>query len=69
MPKALLCWRYDIARKHSERKGDIMKRHPAFLIGWLLAATVLLSLAGLTAEPVPAEVVGADQLMENGRHC
>lgn len=36
-----------------------MKRHPLFLIGWLLAATVLLSLVGLTAEPLPATEVGA----------
>ena len=30
-----------------------MNRHPFFLISWLLAATVLLSLVGLTAEPLP----------------
>lgn len=30
-----------------------MRQHPSFLIGWLLAATVLLSLVGLTAEPLP----------------
>lgn len=36
-----------------------MKRHPFFLIGWLLAATVLLSLVGLTAEPLPAREIGA----------
>lgn len=41
-----------------------MRRHPSFLIGWLLAATVLLSLAGLTAEPSPAAAIGADQIME-----
>lgn len=31
-----------------------MRRHPLFLFGWLLAATVLLSLVGLTAKPLPA---------------
>ena len=67
-PEGLLCWRYDIAYKPPERKGDIMKRHPAFLLGWLLAATVLLSLAGLTAEAVPADVVGANQLAVMGVH-
>ncbi len=36
-----------------------MKRHPFFLIGWLLAATVMLSLVGLTAEPLPATEIGA----------
>lgn len=35
-------------------KDDIMRRHPLFLFGWLLAATVLLSLVGLTAKPLPA---------------
>ncbi|NJO39004.1 MAG: hypothetical protein HC871_17155 [Rhizobiales bacterium] len=30
-----------------------MRRHLVFLVGWLLAATVLLSLIGLTAEPLP----------------
>lgn len=30
-----------------------MRRHPLFLVGWLIAATVLLSLVGLTAEPLP----------------
>lgn len=35
-----------------------MRRHPSFLIGWLLAATVLLSLAGLTAEPLPVADAG-----------
>lgn len=43
-----------------------MRRHPLFLIGWLLAATVLLSLAGLTAEPMPASDVGAGAV-ETGR--
>ncbi|MDH3658980.1 MAG: hypothetical protein OEU92_02945 [Alphaproteobacteria bacterium] len=46
-----------------------MRRHPIFFIGWLLAATVLLSLAGLTAEPLPASVVGADQITDHGAHC
>ncbi len=36
-----------------------MKRHPFFLISWLIAATVLLSLVGLTAEPLPAVEVDA----------
>lgn len=54
---------------HSEPKGDIMKGHPVFFLGWLLAAAVLLSLAGLTAEPVPADVVGADHFMEGSSHC
>ena len=39
-----------------------MKRHPFFLIGWLLAATVLLSLVGLTAEPLPAIEAGVDAI-------
>ncbi len=30
-----------------------MKTHPFSLVGWLLAATLLLSLVGLTAEPLP----------------
>ncbi len=29
-----------------------MKCHPFYLIGWLIAATVWLSLVSLTAEPV-----------------
>lgn len=36
-----------------------MNRHPFFLIGWVLAATVLLALVGLTAEPLPATAAGA----------
>ncbi|MEM9443454.1 MAG: hypothetical protein AAGA73_23690 [Pseudomonadota bacterium] len=35
-----------------------MRRHSFFLFGWLLAATVLLSLVGLTANPLPAADVG-----------
>ncbi|MEM8949507.1 MAG: hypothetical protein AAGA21_02670 [Pseudomonadota bacterium] len=36
-----------------------MKRPSFFLISWLIAATVLLSLVGLTAEPLPASEIGA----------
>ncbi len=43
-----------------------MKRHPFFLIGWLLAATVLLSLVGLTAEPLPATEIGAGAIEASG---
>jgi len=43
-----------------------MRRHPLFPIGWLLAATVLLSLAGLTAEPMPANEVGAGAVQTVG---
>jgi|GEM_PF-5401395 len=35
-----------------------MRQHPFFLIGWLLVATVLLSLIGLTVEPVPSAKAG-----------
>lgn len=35
-----------------------MRRHPLFLVGWLLAATVLLSLVGLTAKPLPLAEAG-----------
>jgi len=35
-----------------------MKAHPKFLFGWLIAATFMLSLVGLTAEPSPASEVG-----------
>lgn len=37
-----------------------MRRHPFFLIAWLLAATVMLSLVGLTAKPLP--VANADSI-------
>ena len=37
-----------------------MRRHPLFLFGWLLAATVLLSLVGLTAKPLP--IANADTI-------
>ncbi|MGI9511144.1 MAG: hypothetical protein ACR2QJ_17540 [Geminicoccaceae bacterium] len=40
-----------------------MKRHPLFLVGWLLAATVLLSLVGLTAKPHSAAAVSADEVV------
>jgi hypothetical protein len=43
-------------------KGEIMKAHPYFLFGWLLAATVLLSLVGLTAVPVPAGQASATSI-------
>lgn len=36
-----------------------MKAHPFALFGWLITATLLLSLVGLTAEPLPAVEVGA----------
>lgn len=39
-----------------------MKAHPFALVGWLLAATLLLSLVGLTAEPLPATEIGARDL-------
>lgn len=35
-----------------------MRQHRFFLIGWLLAATVLLSLIGLTAEPLSSAKAG-----------
>jgi len=35
-----------------------MRRHPFLMFGWLIVATVLLSLIGLTAKPLP--VVKAD---------
>lgn len=35
-----------------------MRRHPIYFIGWLLVATVLLSLVGLTAEPLPVANAG-----------
>ncbi|MGI9486738.1 MAG: hypothetical protein ACR2RF_12840 [Geminicoccaceae bacterium] len=43
-----------------------MKRHPFFLVGWLLAATVLLSLVGLTAKPLPVTEVGAGTINVSG---
>ena len=49
-----------------------MRPHPCFLIGWLLAATVLLSLVGLTAEPLPvADAVAGEMIhdeLENLEH-
>lgn len=31
-----------------------MRRHHVFLISWLLAAAVMMSIAGLMAKPLPA---------------
>ncbi len=39
-----------------------MARHQVYLVGWLVAATVLLSLAGLTAEPFPPQSLAMSQL-------
>jgi hypothetical protein len=36
-----------------------MNTYQFHLIGWLVAATVLLTLVGLTAEPLPAVEIGA----------
>ncbi len=33
----------------------MLKSSPIYLAGWLIAATVLLSLASLTAETLPAQ--------------
>jgi uncharacterized membrane protein YecN with MAPEG domain len=43
-------------------KGDMMKGHPFFLIGWILTATVLLSLAGLPAAPFHERASGQAEL-------
>lgn len=40
-----------------------MRWHPLFLFGWLFAATVMLSLVGLTAPSTPAAEAGAGQIM------
>ncbi len=40
----------------------MMRNHPIYLIGWLLAATLLLSLVSLTAEPVPPQAMAETQL-------
>lgn len=41
-----------------------MRRHPIHLVGWLLAATVMLSLVGLTARPLPVAKADPIQVHE-----
>ncbi len=34
----------------------MLRSSPIYLVGWLIAATILLSLASLTAEPLPTPI-------------
>ena len=45
-----------------------MRRHPLFPIGWLIAASFLLSLVGLTAESLPAFAVDIDEVAASGEN-
>ena len=39
-----------------------MRQHPFFLFGWLIVATVLLSLVGLTAKLLPVSSADAQEI-------
>ena len=43
-------------------RGQMMMSNPIYLIGWLITATVLLSLVSLTADPVPPQAMAVTQL-------